>query len=121
MQKQPQDAGPDLQALSTAYCPTPREESGMNADETLSSLNPHLTSSLRAALEAKEEVPTTTTTGLPRAHSRQSKPSTLCPALPHLPTLLRTTATRDTGRPDREQSQLGQRLKSRVIFQKTDF
>ena len=43
------------------------------------------------------------------------------PALRHLPALLRTPVTRNAGRPGTEQSQLGQRLKSHVIYQATDF
>ena len=43
------------------------------------------------------------------------------PALRHLPAFLRTPVTRNAGRPGTEQSQLGQRLKSHVIYQATDF
>lgn len=47
----------------------------------------------------------------PGAQSRQSRPSTLLPALPHLTAFLRTPAPRNAGRPGRQHSQLGQRLK----------
>lgn len=38
----------------------------------------------------------------PGAQSRQSRPSTLRPALPHLAAFLRTPATRNAGRPGRQ-------------------
>lgn len=83
MQKQPQEAGPDLQAFSSAGCPAPREESGVTADGKPSSLNPYLTSNLRAALEAKGGgVTTTTATGLPWGPQQMVKAKHPRPTLP---------------------------------------